>query len=490
MVSVPIGVVTADDRWRIEQVDERFCELFGCEPGALVGVAFEDLFSPRDRRGVRDFDEKVSGYTEGLVDMLVVLRPAHTDRLARLRVGREPSGRWTIFVEPIETVESDLLHRLSSEKSQLSAAVASVDEGIAIIDRNHQLVRFNAPFFELAGFRTVHGIPLTEAAVTGKNAFELFDDEAFGPLREATIRARTQKRLDESFDLRHDDKYLEARIRAIHLPVTGFAGCVMVLRDVSTRELLRQKQEEERERLTAELEIARRIQTSILPSTLDIPGLEIAARMETFTEVGGDYYDVIPVEGGGWLGIGDVAGHGLTAGLSMLMLQSSVGTVARSQPNARPSEIIAHVNRVMFDNVRYRLGRDDYSTFSLIRYHSDGTAVVAGAHEDLALYRKATGRVELYAPVGTWLGLSNAPPAKEDLPLQLDSGDILLLLTDGATEARDETGQMLGIERVCEVLREHASAPVEAICAALWEHVDAWTHERADDVTLVVARHR
>lgn len=488
MVSLPIGVVIANERWRIEEVDDRFCALFQCDAAALVGTAFEALFSPRDRRGVSAFDEKVSGYTGGLVDLLVVLRPGRTDSLARLRVGREASGRWTVFVEHVVADSSDLLHHLDQIQSQLSAAVATVDEGIAIIDEHHLLVRFNTRFLELAGFRTVHGIPLNEAAVTGKNAFALFANPAFEPLREAAERARTQRRLNERFDLRHRELYIEGRIRSIHLPVTGFAGCVMTLRDVSARELLRRKQEEEHGRLTAELEIARRIQTSLLPATLHVPGLEIAARMETFTEVGGDYYDVIPVEGGAWLGIGDVSGHGLTAGLSMLMLQSAVGAAVRSQPHALPSEITAHVNRLVFDNVRNRLGRDDYATLSLMRYHSEGTAVVAGAHEDLVVFRAATGSIELHAPEGTWVGLSDVPPAKQDVRLTLATGDIMLLLTDGATEARDEDGRLFGIERVCEALRAAAHQPVEAICSALWQQIDAWSHQRTDDVTLLVAR--
>ncbi len=488
MVSLPIGVVETSERWRIVRVDERFCELFQCHAAALVGTPFEELFSPRDRRGLRDFDEKISGYTGGLVDLLALLRPAADDRLARLRAGREPDGRWIVYVEHVAPDPSDLLHHLDQSQSQLSAAFVAVDEGIAIIDPHHQLVRFNARFFELAGFRTVHGVALNEAATTGKNVFDLFASEAFEPLRDAAVRGRTARRLDERFDLRHRDTYLEARIRSIHLPVTGFTGCVMTLRDVSARELLRQKQEEERERLTAELEIARRIQTSLLPRTLAVPGLEIAARMETFTEVGGDYYDVVPFEGGAWIGIGDVSGHGLTAGLSMLMLQSAVGAAVRSRPNARPSEILDHVNRVLLDNVRNRLRRDDYATFSLIRYEQDGTAVVAGAHEDVAVPRRETGQVERLCPEGTWLGIGEAPPAKEDLRFRLASGDVLLLLTDGATEARSEAGEMLGMDRVCDTLRELGDHPVDAICTTLWQRIDAWTHARADDVTLLVAR--
>ncbi len=74
------------------------------------------------------------------------------------------------------------------------------------------------------------------------------------------------------------------------------------------------------------LAIAQRVQTSILPRKIAVPGLEIAARMIPASEVGGDYYDVLRVDDGCWIAIGDVSGHGLDAGLVMLMLQSAVLT--------------------------------------------------------------------------------------------------------------------------------------------------------------------
>ena len=94
------------------------------------------------------------------------------------------------------------------------------------------------------------------------------------------------------------------------------------------------RQVAERERLEKEMEIAARIQTSILPRDVSVAGLEIAAAMQPATEVGGDYYDVVPVDDGCWLGIGDVAGHGLGTGLVMLMMQSGIGALARKLPDA------------------------------------------------------------------------------------------------------------------------------------------------------------
>lgn len=94
------------------------------------------------------------------------------------------------------------------------------------------------------------------------------------------------------------------------------------------------REDAERRRMQSELTIASRIQAGVLPRAVDVPGLEISAAMRPASEVGGDYYDVIPTPAGCWFGIGDVAGHGLPTGLVMLMLQSAVSSLLR-QTRAR-----------------------------------------------------------------------------------------------------------------------------------------------------------
>src|SRR4029078_13210337 len=109
----------------------------------------------------------------------------------------------------------------------------------------------------------------------------------------------------------------------------------------------------QKERLEGELEIARRLQTSILPRTLEAPGLRLAATMIPASEVGGDYYDLLPLPGGCWIGVGDVAGHGLSAGMVMLMVQCIVAALVRERPDARPSELVMRLNDVLYENVRH-----------------------------------------------------------------------------------------------------------------------------------------
>jgi serine phosphatase RsbU (regulator of sigma subunit) len=246
-----------------------------------------------------------------------------------------------------------------------------------------------------------------------------------------------------------------------------------------------------KERLSKEMEIATRIQTMILPRTLRAEGLEIAAAMRPAAEVGGDYYDVMPVHDGCWLGIGDVAGHGLTAGLIMIMLQSAISTLVRVAPDAGPKTLVVTTNRVLRDNIRNRLALDEHVTLSLVRYHLDGRCVLAGAHEELLLCRARTGRCERIATPGTWLGvLDDISPFTVETTYQLEPGDVLVLYTDGATEARNARGEQFGIERLeaaVERLRERRAAE---IVEGLLHAVASWCFEQQDDVTLLVARRR
>jgi sigma-B regulation protein RsbU (phosphoserine phosphatase) len=208
------------------------------------------------------------------------------------------------------------------------------------------------------------------------------------------------------------------------------------------------------------------------------------------TEVGGDYYDVLPVEGGCWLAIGDVAGHGLTAGLVMLMIQSVVSGLARQNPEASPGDMLSVLNAVLFDNIRRRLHQREHATLSLLRYDTSGRIVFAGAHEEIVIYRANEERCEFIETPGPWVGaMPNVQRFAVNTPGQLYKDDVMLLYTDGVTEAMNEQGQQYGMERMCTALQEVRDASVEQIRDHVIESVMKWTSTQMDDVTLVVARH-
>ncbi len=251
------------------------------------------------------------------------------------------------------------------------------------------------------------------------------------------------------------------------------------------------RQAAEKEEAEKELRIAVRIQTMILPRTPVAPGLEISATMAPALSVGGDYYDVLPVEDGCWIGIGDVAGHGLVSGLIMLMMQSVVAGLIRQSANISPAEVVRSLNAVLFENVRSRLGQTEHATFSVVRYRPDGTMVIAGAHEDILVYRSKTGRCEIVPTPGTWLGMiANIDAETPETECHLDDGDVLLLYSDGLIEARDFHGKLYGQARLVEAFEKSAHLPVDVIRDQLIEGVRGWMSRQDDDITLLVARYR
>ncbi len=243
---------------------------------------------------------------------------------------------------------------------------------------------------------------------------------------------------------------------------------------------------EETERAAKEMELAAEIQTSILPTAVTVPGLEAAVLMRATEEVGGDYYDIIPVPGGCWIAVGDVAGHGLRAGLTMLQVQAALAALVRQSPDAAPAEIWATLNRSFFETVRTRLQHDEHMTLSLLRFHDDGRFVIAGAHEEIVIWRAATSSTSVLPLAGTWLGLDRGSYSEEQ-HLRLDVGDVMVLYTDGIIEARDGGGQLLGLDAVrASVAAQHAQ-PVDKIRDAIFALTA--TRVRDDDASVLVFRY-
>ena len=241
--------------------------------------------------------------------------------------------------------------------------------------------------------------------------------------------------------------------------------------------------------LRKEVEIARTIQTSILPTHFAVPGLEIAAHMIPASEVGGDYYDVRPTTDGCWLGIGDVSGHGLAAGLVMLMIQSGLSALVLGHPDALPHELMPALNRMLFQNLRQRMARDDHATLTMFRYFASGRLAYAGAHEDIILCNQA-GQIRTIPTHGTWVGISeDISRSMESRFLELAPGDLVVLYTDGIPEAR-HAHDAFGLPRLLAEIEKRHAQPVEEILAGVIHEVfEFCAGNPQDDATLIVFRY-
>jgi serine phosphatase RsbU (regulator of sigma subunit) len=250
-------------------------------------------------------------------------------------------------------------------------------------------------------------------------------------------------------------------------------------------------QEAQVEAAQQENDIAARVQASILPGEVEIEGLGISAGMRPAEVVGGDYYDVVAVPDGCWIAIGDVAGHGLSAGVIMLMIQSAVQSLVRLSPHGSPREILCALNGALYENIRERMKGDEHVTFCLARYSADGTLVFAGAHENVLLCRARDGSFESIPADGAWLGtMRDVHRVTIETTLLLEAGDLMVLFTDGLIETRNANGEEFGSERVRQKLMAIREEPPHQIRKSIMDALLAWNPRPADDVTLVVVRCR
>ncbi len=237
--------------------------------------------------------------------------------------------------------------------------------------------------------------------------------------------------------------------------------------------------------LWGEMRLAKKIQEALLPASPELTNYEIAASMRATDEVGGDYYDVIRTRDADWVLIGDVSGHGVPAGLIMMMCHTAVRAVLRTDPGIKPDRLLVAVNSVLSESIR-QLGETKYMTITAFRCDRDGSVLFSGAHQDIQIFRASTNEVETIQTSGIWLGLkSEIGESMSTSRFRLASGDVLLLHTDGITEAiRD--GRMFdtaGVRRVLGQARHKtADEVVKDVCAALAGYV------MSDDATLLAIR--
>jgi two-component system sensor histidine kinase ChiS len=247
-------------------------------------------------------------------------------------------------------------------------------------------------------------------------------------------------------------------------------------------------------RLAAELDITRQLQQMLLPRERElesITGLEIAGFMEPAEEVGGDYYDVLKHNGSLKIGIGDVTGHGLESGVLMVMVQTAVRTLL-THNETDPAKFLSAVNRTIYDNVQ-RMNSDKNLSLSLLDYQQ-GQLRLSGQHEELIVVR-ADGCLERFDTIdlGFPIGL------EEDIAdfiahtqVQLHPGDVVVLYTDGITEAENLAGEQYGIERLCEVVRCNRHQSALAIKQVVLDDVRSHIGQQKvyDDITLLILKQK
>ncbi len=263
---------------------------------------------------------------------------------------------------------------------------------------------------------------------------------------------------------------------------------------------LNEQLKKENLRMTAELDITRRLQQMLLPSDQEldqIENLDIAGFMEPADEVGGDYYDVLQHKGAVKFGIGDVTGHGLESGMLMLMLQTSVRTLLTSEEKD-PVRFMDVLNQTLYQNLQ-RMNVDKNLTLALVDYAAapnarSGQMRLIGQHEQVIVVRKG-GQIELKDTLELGIPLAliaGITQFVKEIPIDLAPGDGIVLYSDGITDAVNEANQLYGLERLCMALNRHWAKSAKDIKQAVVTDIRRFIGRRKilDDLTLLVIKQR
>jgi sigma-B regulation protein RsbU (phosphoserine phosphatase) len=187
-----------------------------------------------------------------------------------------------------------------------------------------------------------------------------------------------------------------------------------------------------------------------------------------------------------WLTIGDVSGHGVPAGLVMMMAQTAIRTALKTHGQGNPKQVLEIANAILYDNIK-KMGEDKYMSLTLLSVQPSGTIYYSGLHQDIMVYRAAKKTVELVETQGIWMGISNeiSNMLKTDY-FVLDGGDAVLLYTDGVTEAINAQGAMFSDEKLIELFRCCGHLSPAAVKTEILTALQ--NYSCTDDVTMIIMK--
>jgi sigma-B regulation protein RsbU (phosphoserine phosphatase) len=262
----------------------------------------------------------------------------------------------------------------------------------------------------------------------------------------------------------------------------GFAVFLGCLGYVAARRTL--KRDEDLNEIQRELELARRIQMSLLPGAFpQSTAFDVAARYVPMSSVAGDLYEYLVADGSrAGLLIADVSGHGVPAALIASMVK--MAAISQREQAAHPGAVLTAMNRALFGNTQ---GQYVTAAYAYLDAELGELRYAAAGHPAMMLLRG--GEVSEVAENGLLLAAAEGIEYTGRV-LAMAPRDRIVLYTDGIVEARNAAGKMFGEEALMEAVKATASmAPGQAAMEVI-ERVKAWAESQEDDLTILMCDYR
>jgi len=277
-------------------------------------------------------------------------------------------------------------------------------------------------------------------------------------------------------------------VRLLHLESKKYSKVLEeTVRELeASREVIRLKSLEERRKSEQELALAQETQKSLLPRFLpQFENFRIHAFNNPTRYVGGDFYDFLQLSSGEWVGVlADVSGKGMSAALLGSMVLGALSMEFRSR--AQPQEVLNRVNQLLCEkSLPFQ-----FVTLFLFLLNPQGTGQFINAgHNPAYLFRSATGTIEeLLSDADSYvLGLFDFA-SYQSRSLHLYQGDILVVYSDGLTDAQNQQEEMFGEERLLKIIQQEAPSGSHALERKFLKAIEEFTQgmPQTDDITFVV----
>ena len=302
------------------------------------------------------------------------------------------------------------------------------------------------------------------------------------------LQAGAKDFVSKPFDLAE----LQARVhnilevRLLHLETKNYSKVLeATVRELeASREVIRLKTLEERKQREQELALAQETQESLLPRSLpQFENFRIHAFNKPTRYVGGDFYDFLQLSSGEWVGVlADVSGKGMPAALLSSMVLGALSMEFRSRP--QPQEVLNRVNHLLYEKSL----PSQFVTLFLVLLDAQGMGqFISAGHNPAYLFRSATGTIEELFPDAFVLGMFDSA-SYQSRTLHLDKGDILVVYSDGLTDAENQQEEMFGEERLLKIIQQEAPSGSHALEQKLLQAIEEFTQDvpQNDDITFVV----
>ena len=391
---------------------------------------------------------------------------------------------------------------------------------ILVVDDREANVRLIEGMLRIAGYTSVHsttnpnevcelyrqnryGLILLDLQMPGMDGFQVMEGlkeiEGDGYLPVLVITAQPRHKLraleagakdfvSKPFDLAE----LRARVhnilevRLLHLETKNYSKLLEeTVRELEeSREVIRLKNLEEQRKSEQELALAQETQESLLPRCLpQFENFRIHAFNNPTRYVGGDFYDFLQLSTGEWMGVlADVSGKGMPAALLSSMVLGALSMEFRF--GTQPQKVLNRINRLLCaKSLPFQ-----FVTLFLFVLRPDGMGHFTSAgHNPAYLFRAGTGQIEALNPDAFFLGMFDSA-SYESRAFHLDKGDILVVYSDGLTDAETPLGEMFGEQRLLEIIQREGPSGSHAVEHSFLKAIADFTQgtPQTDDVTFVI----